>query len=186
MKPTLKTSLLFAGIALLALSAGIYSARWLADNRPSKLPDTSQIGVPMVRPGFSLPDLDGKTRSISEWDSKVILLNFWATWCPPCRREMPAFVELKEELANKPFEIIGVAIDRPGPVRDFIDEIGVEYPILVGEINGIRIMQDYGNQLGTLPYTVIIDQKQQIVRVFRREVHKEDILQAIGPLLNLK
>ncbi|MCW8962898.1 MAG: redoxin family protein, partial [Gammaproteobacteria bacterium] len=82
------------------------------------------------------------------------------------------------------FEVIGVALDVAAPVQDFIDEIGVEYPILLAEQEGITIMLNYGNQLTTLPYTVIIDQSGKVVKAFRKEVSKQDILAIIQPLLN--
>ena len=77
------------------------------------------------RADFSLPDLDNKQRAIKEWDNKVILLNFWATWCPPCRREIPAFIELQEKFGPQGFQVIGVAIDEKEAVQDYSDGMGV-------------------------------------------------------------
>lgn len=186
MKVSFKTALLLAGISILSLLLGVFTARWMVENDSPKSAEISQINVPKIRPAFSMPDLEGKIRQISEWNDKVVVLNFWATWCPPCLREMPIFIKLREDLSDQPFEIIGVAIDQRDPVQDFVDQLGVEYPILLGEITGIRIMQDYGNQLSTLPYTVVINRQREIVKVFRKEVSRQEILQAIGPLLNLK
>ena len=130
-----------------------------------------------------MKDLQGNTRSLSDWDGNVVLLNFWATWCPPCRKEMPDFVELKEELSGKPFEIIGVAIDQAQLVQDFIDSIGVEYPILIAELEGMQIMKAYGNQLLTLPYTVLIDREGNVVKAFRTEVNKDMLKPMVEKLL---
>ena len=178
--------LLYTGIALLSLVVGILTAQWLGQGNADKAPSLSSkpIDVPEMRVDFTLQDMDGKPRSLSEWDGKVILLNFWATWCPPCRKEMPDFVELREELNEQPFEIIGVAIDRAEPVQDFVDEIGVNYPILLAELEGLKIMLAYGNQLTTLPYTVIIDQSGKVVEAFRTEVNKQQMLDIIQPLLS--
>lgn len=181
------TTAIYVAVAVFSMVAGIFTAQWLQnqDDKTSQIPNsTSQIGVPEIRPNFTLRNLEGKEKSLSDWDGKVILLNFWATWCPPCRKEMPDFIALRETLANQPFEIIGVAIDRPEPVQDFIDEIGVEYPILLAELEGLKIMKEYGNNLTTLPYTVVIDQQKRIVKAFRTEVSKQQILAVVQPILD--
>lgn len=183
MKMSYKTALLYAAVALLSIAAGILTAQWLQEDKGTAIQTNRQVGVPETRPDFRLSNLEGNKRSLSEWDGNIILLNFWATWCPPCRKEMPDFVELREQLKDKPFEVIGVAIDRAEPVQDFIDEIGVEYPILLAELEGLTIMREYGNQLTTLPYTVIIDRNQKIIKTFRTEVTKKDMLKVIQPLL---
>ena len=139
--------------------------------------------VGMQRVEFSAPDENGEMRNIREWDGKIVFLNFWATWCPPCRKEMPDFVEMTEELSGQGFEVIGVAIDRKEPVQDFIDEIGVEYPILLAELEGMDIMKSYGNKLLTLPYTVLIDRDGKVVKAFRTEVDREMLMPMIEPLL---
>ena len=184
----LRATLLYTGVALLSLVAGVFTAKWLESNQannPAASNDARPAGVPERRVDFSLMDLNGQRHSLGEWDKKVILLNFWATWCPPCRNEMPDFIDLKQALADQPFEVIGVALDRKQPVQDFVDEIGVEYPVLLAEIEGMQLMQAYGNQLMTLPYTVIIDQNGNIVKTFRTEVNKKQMLAVIKPLLKI-
>jgi peroxiredoxin len=178
--------LIFSAVAITSLMAGILTAQWL-EQRDRKPPTTTvaqvPIDVPDQRVDFTLPDLAGKDRSLSEWDGKVILLNFWATWCPPCRKEMPDFVELREELAGREFEIIGVALDTKDLVQAFVDGIGVEYPVLLAELEGMQIMKSYGNQLLTLPYTVLIDRQGKVVKAFRTEVNREMLKPLIEPLL---
>ncbi len=184
MKASHKTALLYGAVALISMVAGVLAAQWLQGDKSTPIQTERQVGIPEIRPDFSLNSLEGDRRSLSEWDGNIILLNFWATWCPPCRKEMPDFIELREQLESEPFEIIGVAIDQAEPVQDFVDEIGVEYPILLAELEGLTIMREYGNQLTTLPYTVVIDRNQRIIKTFRTEVTKEDVLEIIQPLLS--
>lgn len=114
------------------------------------------------RPDFTLPDVDGKMHSISEWDGKIVLVNFWATWCPPCRREIPGFIELKKAYADQGFEIVGVAIDDVDKVRDFIDRVGINYPVLHGQGNANRVAEAYGDTMNSLPYSALLDREGKI------------------------
>lgn len=167
----LKLGLLAITIALLAGTAGFYSQQYF-DEKAAK-----------HRPDFSLPDINDKLRHISEWDGKVILLNFWASWCPPCREELPDFVQLYDDYADKGFVIVGVAIDKKQDIVDFMDSVGVEYPVMISEREGIRISQAYGNRLGALPYTVIIDRKGQMVSSHLKLLTYKDVEAMIQPLL---
>jgi len=135
------------------------------------------------RPEFQLPDTEGKIRSISEWDNKVLVVNFWATWCPPCRREIPMFIDLQDRYADKGLQFIGVAIDKPDMVSDFIDTMGINYPILVGESDAMSITKQYGNRFGALPYTVVIDRSGNIIFRKRGEIDRDQILDTVLPLL---
>lgn len=131
--------------------------------------------ISLKRPEFVLPDLDGEMQNVNQWDGQVIVLNFWATWCPPCRKEMPAFMELQEKYASQGLQFVGVALDEPGKVEDFIDTLGVDYPILVGDDEAIRVSEAYGNRLGALPYTAVIDRETTIVKTYRGEVSKKSL-----------
>ena len=117
------------------------------------------------RPEFSLPDLNGQLRTVSEWDGKVVALNFWATWCPPCIKEVPEFVALQEKYQTQGLQFIGIALQQPEEVREFVTEHKVNYPILTGELEVIQLAEAYGNHIGALPYTVIIDRNGKIAHV---------------------
>ncbi len=137
------------------------------------------------RPDFSIQDINGRIRHIKEWnDKKVILLNFWATWCPPCKKEMPAFMELQEKYGKRGLQIIGIAIDDKELVKEFVDDMGINYVILSGQLDAVDISRRYGNFRGQLPYTVFINSKQQLVGVKRGEISKAEAEKAILQLLN--
>jgi thiol-disulfide isomerase/thioredoxin len=115
------------------------------------------------RPEFWLPDPDGRRHSISEWDGKLVVMNFWATWCPPCLHEIPMFIALQERYADRGVQFLGIAIDDADKVRAFADEVGLNYPTLHGQLDAIEVMGVYGNETGGLPFTVIIDAAGMVV-----------------------
>ena len=129
---------------------------------------------------FSLPDLDGKTRNISEWSDRRMLINFWATWCVPCRREMPILQNLYLNKDMHNIEIIGIAVDQNEPVIDFIHEYGIEFPILVGQSDAYEIMQQLGNTATTLPYTLVVEPDGLITWFKNTELKAEDLPEILG------
>lgn len=135
------------------------------------------------RPGFVMTDIDGQQRNINEWDNKVLVINFWATWCPPCRKETPAFVELQSQYGDQGLQFIGVAIDEKDNVIDFADTYGVNYPMLIGNLDAINISKAYGNRFGSLPYTVIVDRTGKINYITRGELLKSTAENKIKDLL---
>jgi len=177
-------------LVLLAVGGGAllfnYFYQQLLQQRAGEAADQATaalVGKP--RPDFSLPDLDGFPREISEWDGHTLVLNFWASWCVPCRREMPAFVELQREYADRGVQFIGVAVDRRPAVEEFLQELGVtiNYPILIGEDDAIEIAQAYGNSLGVLPYTVLVDRAGRIAHLQYGEIKKSqlrELLEGVG------
>ncbi len=132
---------------------------------------------------FSLSDSNGELRSLSEWSDKVIVLNFWATWCAPCREEIPAFVELQQQYESKGLQFIGIALQEAEEVRGFMEEFNVNYPSLVGGDEVIQAAKRLGNDIGALPYTVIIDINGEIVFTRRGPLSKTDAESVIKALL---
>lgn len=148
---------------------------------PFPVQGESIIGKP--RPNFTLVDLHGQTHAINEWHNKVIIVNFWATWCPPCVKEMPALMKLRETYQAKGLEIVGVALDTKDAVSAFIDPLGIDYPILLAEQEGIGLSQEYGNQLGALPYSVVIDRQGVVRHAISGELTYEKGETFVQPLL---
>ena len=114
-------------------------------------------------PPFELPDLNGALRRSEEWNGQLLVLNFWATWCAPCREEIPVFIELQDSYQERGVQFVGIAIDEPGPVRAYVEELGVNYPILVGQLAGIELSRILGNQSGGLPFTAVVDRRGRVV-----------------------
>ncbi len=179
-------------LLLMAIGAGggIYYQQWQARQAAAPTADTGPAVAPAEqprgqerRPDFTLPDVEGHMRSIGEWDGKVIVLNFWATWCPPCVREIPALQKLYETYRDKGLVVVGVALDTTQQVIDFIDPQGVEYPVLIADREGPDLTRQYGNRLTVLPYTVVIDRQGNIVYRHRSEITFEQAREVIEPLL---
>ncbi|MEA3411229.1 MAG: TlpA disulfide reductase family protein [Pseudomonadota bacterium] len=173
MKPTLRLTAIYLSAAAIAAFSGFAIQKYLGDGakplqpaHASRLTGSGNELLGRDRPTFTLPDLDGKPVSISRWDGSVVLINFWATWCPPCRREIPEFQQVRDRYSGRGFEIVGVAIDNRDSVVEFLEEIGVRYPQLLGEREAIGISREYGNRYGALPYSVLVgrDGKVEFVR----------------------
>ena len=180
-----KSTLLMVGLAVAGLASGYVFNQWQYNQKlaATKITKNTPTAVSNIRPLFKLKDLEDKVRDVKEWDGKVLMINFWATWCPPCRREMPAFVQLQKKYKDKGFTIIGIALDEKQAVIDFTDPMGVNYPILMAEQEGIVLSKAYGNNLGVLPFTVIIDRKGNIVHRQRTELTFKQVEGMIQPLL---
>ena len=180
-----KSTLLMVGLAAAGLASGYVFNQWQHDQKlaATKVTGNTSTAVSTIRPLFKLKDLEDKVRDVKEWDGKVLMINFWATWCPPCRREMPAFIELQEKYKDKGFTIVGIALDEKQAVIDFTDPMGMNYPILMAEQEGIVLSKAYGNNLGVLPYTVIVDRKGNIIHRQRSELTFEQVEGMIKPLL---
>ena len=111
-------------------------------------------------PDFELTDLNGNIHTLSDFDGKVIFINFWATWCPPCRQEIPGFIEIYEANKDKGMVMLGISLDETGPeaVRSFIKNIKINYPVVMATM---RVYQDY-NPGAYIPTTFVIDKNGKI------------------------
>ncbi len=134
-------------------------------------------------PAFAYPDLEGVSRSSEEWLGRVLVLNFWATWCPPCRREMPDFIEFQERHGAQGLQFVGIAIDSEQEVADFADGIGINYPVLLGETDAIALSQSLGNRFSGLPFSAIFDRSGKLVHAQAGELKRADLEQYAIPLL---
>ena len=127
-----------------------------------EMPTASEI-IGQARPDFSLGSTTGEIINASDFDGQVLLINFWATWCVPCREEMPMLSALHERMTGQGFQVLGIALDDVQQARDFVDELGINYPNMVGGADVMATGVLYGNRAGMLPYSVLVD-RQGIIR----------------------
>jgi thiol-disulfide isomerase/thioredoxin len=110
-----------------------------------------------------LPDPDGREQALAQWRGKVLVVNFWATWCAPCREEMPQFVAAQARDGAKGVQFVGIAVDDVEKVRVFAREIGLNYPTLIGGFGAIELSRTLGNDLAALPFTIVLDRRGRVV-----------------------
>ena len=109
------------------------------------------------------PDLEGRVHRLLDWQGRVLLCNFWATWCAPCREEVPILVAAKQQWAARGFEIVGIGIDNADKILEFSITYQVNYPVLIADGTALELLRKLGNRGGGLPYTVVLDATGAIV-----------------------
>ena len=134
---------------------------------PSELVDTL--------PDFSLTDINGDPRSIQSWPDKALVINFWATWCAPCLREIPILKAFQAAHAEQPVQVVGIAVDRLEPVRRFAEDMEFNYPVLVGESDAMNAAASFGVDFFALPFTVFTGPGGGVLGVHTGELHAEDL-----------
>ena len=153
----LKKWLYLISLALLALAAGA----WQAQSRYAPQPPETRAVTGLWQ--LAYPDLQGRTQPLSQWRGQPLVLNFWASWCAPCREEMPDFDALRTEHRPHGVEFVGIAIDNAANVAQFLQQMPVGYPILIGEGAAHSLARALGNPSGALPFTLVLDRDGQVV-----------------------
>ena len=178
-------NLLGVSLLVISVSAAVIGGCTSDDERAERAPTLA--GPPAeasdLRPMFSLPGTDGRIHLVSEWDGKILAINFWATWCGPCRKEIPEFIDLQNEYGEAGVQFIGVAIDSMESVVAYAQELGINYPLLVGDDAAIAAGFAYGNEIGALPYTAIVDRNGRIVLRKQGVLPRPEAVAALEELL---
>jgi len=129
-----------------------------------------------------LADLKGGLQPLEQWRGQVLVVNFWATWCAPCREEIPGFVKLQERYGSRGLTFVGIAIDQPDKVAEFAREFGINYPLLIGGLDTLELLRQSGNRAGILPYTLVIDRRGKLISQESgglKETRLEGLIQAL-------
>lgn len=178
-----KTLLAFAYLlVMVTLGFGIYYFL-LQPNSPLK----SSLGYTKLSSSAlfaaKLPNENNVQQALNQYQGKIIVLNFWATWCAPCREEMPELSQLHMENLNKDVVVLGVAIDSEALIKEFTQTTPVTYPLFAAEDEGMAIGLQLGNDRGVLPYTVIIDRRGNVVKTYFGRINKGLLETTLKPLL---
>ncbi len=155
MSRIVRHSLLIIAVSILGATAGYF----FGSPQPAKPPPSvaaPTADAPARLLALTLPDLDGRLQPISQWKDKVLVVNFWATWCPPCKEEMPEFSRINSKYAEKGIQFVGISIDSADKVLAFQKETPVSYPLLISNLESLELSSDLGNRAKALPFTIIL------------------------------
>ena len=150
--------LAFALAGLVALGAGLHFGGLAGDPNVTDMRGKDAGAIF----GIALPDTSGREQSIGQWKGKVLVVNFWATWCVPCREEMPEFVKAQRDFGGQGLQFVGIAIDDAAKVKEFAAELSLNYPALIGGYGAMELSKTLGNRLGALPFTIVVDRSGRI------------------------
>jgi thiol-disulfide isomerase/thioredoxin len=154
---------LLAVIAVVAGAVGFAAYRVTLPSPETTVIRPAAKGLPETLPEFSLENRDGTLQSIRDWPGKSMIVNFWATWCAPCRREIPLLNALHRTRGAEGFQIVGVAVDFREDVLRYATEIGIDYPLLIGEQDGLNAVNAFGLETIGFPFTAFTDDQGRIV-----------------------
>jgi len=166
-------------IAVICLAAALWAGRTYRDASPAVDPDTPDYSH---LADFTLPDLNDRPRSVMEWSGQPLIINFWATWCAPCRREMPLLQALYEERSDSGLHIVGVAMDNKQDVQRFIAQTKVTYPILYGENEGARAADSFGDSFIGLPFSAFIAPGGEVLALRAGELQADDLARLVSEM----
>jgi thiol-disulfide isomerase/thioredoxin len=173
MEPARRRALALAGIgAAAAVAGGVAGALFVQSGSGA----ARLLATPF-------PDLSGKPRRLLEWQGRVLLCNFWATWCAPCREEIPLLIAAKQQYALAGFEVVGIGVDHATKIQEFAAKFAVPYPMLIAGPEALEIMRETGNKAGGLPYSVVLDRAGRIVARRLGAYEKVELDRALAPWL---
>ncbi len=145
--------------------------------------DASETTTHKLAPAFTLPGMDGKPHELAEWHDKVVLLNFWASWCSPCQTEIRDLVTYQSQYAAQGLQIVGIGMDDETKLRNVQRTLGINYPVLVANTPGNPLMAGFGNRDGIVPYSVLISREGKVVYTHTGIITQEIFAEQVIPWL---
>lgn len=145
-------------------------------------PEPARSGAVAQLLAQSLPDASGKMQRLDQWPGKILVVNFWATWCAPCVKEMPELAALQTELASKQIQILGVGIDSAANIGEFANKYSITYPLIVAGMGGAKLTRAFGNEAGGLPYTVLIGRKGEVHKTYMGQLDMNELRRDLNAL----
>jgi len=173
MLPDRRKALILGAIGLGAAAAGALIGAFALQ---------SQTGAAELL-SHSFVDLTGKRRRLIEWQGRVIVCNFWATWCAPCREEIPLLVAAQQQYSKRTLQIVGIGIDRADKIGEFAEQYKMNYTLLVADPTIIDTMKQLGNRSGGLPFTVVLDRRGAVAKTRLGALKPGELDQILAPLL---
>ncbi|MGB5247891.1 MAG: TlpA disulfide reductase family protein [Woeseia sp.] len=172
-----------AALLLAAAGAGYLLRQELQQNDVAAINAADVATAPVA---FALPDLEGNVRNFAEWDGQARIINFWATWCAPCRREIPLLKETQAQHAESGLQVIGIAVDFTEDVINYAQDAQFNYPILVGQEDAMAVAEASGVEFIGLPFTMIVTPAGELLGVHLGEIHAPQIQTIVEQLAALQ
>lgn len=175
-------------VAMIAIAAGGYLMRTnlRTDTNPAIEAANATVATGQDEVRFELPDLTGTVRYSSEWDGTAKLLNFWATWCAPCRREIPLLKKTQDEHAAQNLQIIGIAVDFDKEVVAYAEEAQFNYPVLIGQENAMAVAEASGVDFIGLPFTMVVSADGQLIKTHIGEIFEDQMARITAVLAQME
>ncbi len=169
----LKRGYLAIFLLIVLLSAGLYIRHRINTVEPPSA--TALLRSQMI-------DLTGVRQPVKQWRGRILVVNFWASWCIPCKQEIPGFVVLQREFADRNVQFIGITLDDKPPVQQFALRTGINYPLLMGDLESLVTARDMGDRTGELPFTAVIDASGQVIATHAGEFPADELRRILSGL----
>lgn len=169
-----------AAVGLAAAAAGFGFNVWRSRGLG---PDEGNPAAVQALLAARLLDVKGESQTLESWRGRVLVINFWATWCAPCREEIPEFVRMQDRYRARGLQFVGIAFDQPEKVSEFAREFGINYPLLIGGLDTMALMRETGNRIGVLPFTLVMDRQGHVTSRHPGGLKEAKLEAVIRPLL---
>jgi thiol-disulfide isomerase/thioredoxin len=173
--------LLLPAVGLVSLLAGVVLFKLLVPDSQTQNPKATAPAIELH--SIPLTDIDGNKTLLGDWQGKILIVNFWAPWCAPCRREIPALIEIQREYSARGVRIFGLAFDGEEQVRSFANDYGIDYPLFLTGNRSAMYNAAFANPNGSLPYTALLSDDLRILFQHNGELTAAQLREQLETLL---